>query len=68
MWSCRECSVLRTEENNLRSSSRTSMMSTKGVDGSLGIKVLDLQSNDGNDVGSYKNEELKTRLTNSGIS
>lgn len=44
------------------------MMSTKGVDGSLGIKVLDLQSNDGNDVGSYKNEELKTRLTNSGIS
>lgn len=44
------------------------MISTRGLDGSLGIKVLDLQSSDGNDVGSYKNGEPKTRLTKSGIS
>lgn len=50
------------------SSSGTSMISTKGLDGSLGIKVPELQTNDGNDVGSYKNGEPKTRLTNSGIS
>lgn len=47
------------------SSSGTSMISTKGLDGSLGIKVPELQTNDGNDVGSYKNGEPKTRLTNS---